>query len=215
MSNNIEELIILIAWYNTTNEDTISTFTANKQTFIDYNPGVKVFDVINPFIDSPIIGPSIDLAFFRWYLENKSDIFSKRFVLVGWDCWCDCSVNSYFSRVWDCDFVVPSVKYPERDTWHWFYQIRNLPIDVRQYAVGISPFCGIMMSDKAMSLIADEILKPVYQALHSELRLGTIATMLNLDPIVNPVYSRSIGWREPQFGQKYRGFHHPRKTLSS
>lgn len=209
----IDEVIILIAWHQEADEKKIKAFEANKQTFIDHNPGVKIFTVISPFKDPRQAWLNTDLSLFRWYLNNKAAANSKRYVIVEWDCWCNCSVYDYFQKVWDDDLVVPSVKYPERDAWEWFFQIRNLPIPVRPYAVGITPMCGLLVSQRAFEAIGTESLKPEYYRLNSELRLGTIATMLNYDPIVNPVYSRSINWKTPLFGLKYKGFHHPRKLL--
>lgn len=213
MGTPIEEIIILMNWHYETDQKKILAYEANRKTFIDNNPGVKVLTVVNPYKQSQLVGPGNDLAFCQWYIKNKDTIRSKRYVLVGWDCWCDCRVADYFRRVWDCDLVVPSIKYPERDNWHWFYQIRNIPIKVRPYAVGVTPFGGIMISDIAMDAISKEIIKPEYQCLNSDLRLGTIATMLNFDPIVNPVYTRSIGWRTPSMGEKYTGLHQPRQAL--
>lgn len=128
-------------------------------------------------------------------------------MLVDWDCWCDCNLREYFSRVWNCDVVGPCIKYPERDDWVWFNSIYRLPPYARKYPTGIVPFCGILLSNKAMNMICQEILKPEYDGLNSELRMPTIATMLNLDPAPNPVCSRSITWRENcnLFGSKYKG----------
>jgi hypothetical protein len=78
----------------------------------------------------------------------------------------------------------------------------------------VVPFCGILVSDFAMSRICEEILKPEYEGVISELRLGTIATMLNLDPVVNPVCNRTLNWRDiGPLGIRHRGIHHPRKAI--
>lgn len=209
----MDEVIILIAWHNETDESRIKAFDANRQTFIEHNPGVKIFTVINHYPDSNKAWLSSDLSLFSWYIRNKELVKSNRFVLIEWDCWCDCSIECYYNRVWDCDFVVPCVKYPERDDWYWFEQIKEIPERARPYAVGITPFCGILISNRAFDAISKEIFDKQYKTLNSELRLGTIATMLNFDPVVNPVYSRSLCWRTPRFGSKYKGLHHPRKAL--
>lgn len=207
------DLKILICWHKESDLEKIRAFEENKQTFINFNPDIEIIILMNIMEDTKEAWLSSDLTVFNWY-KNNSNSRAKRYVIVEWDCWCDCSLNEYFAKVWDCDLVVPSVKYPERDDWVWFKTINQLPAFARPFAVGITPFCAILMSDLAMNSISTEILKIDYKGLNSELRLGTISTMLNFDPIVNPVYSRSIGWRfTSPYDLKYKGLHHPRKKI--
>jgi hypothetical protein len=208
-----KEIIILMAWHNESDLAKVLAFEENKKTFNLLNPEIEIIVVINPFNDPNQAWLSTDLSIFDWYLKNIT-VRAKRYLIVEWDCWCDCKIESYFERVWDCDLVVPSVKYPERDDWFWFTTIKKIPEKARKFAVGVTPLCGILISDRAMKPIAEESVKPEYSGLNSELRLGTVATMFDFDPIVNPVYTRSIGWRSVSyFDKKYAGLHHPRKTL--
>lgn len=210
------ELTILIAWHKETDSSKIACYEENRRTFERYNPDADVITIINPFEDLKTAWLSSDLAVFMWYAAHQHEINSNRFLIVEWDCWCDMSAEEYYQYVWNHDFVAPTVVYPERDTWHWFNTIGDLPDRARLYATGIIPFCGILMSDKAMRAITAEILKPEYASLNSELRLPTIATMLGFHPVPNPVCSRGITWKNSvPFAGQFKGLHHPRKTLPS
>ncbi len=181
------------------------------------NPDAEIITVMNTFHgleDKKKAWLCSDIPMYQWYVENSKKYPAKRYLLVEWDCWCDVDLAEYFNKVWDCDLVVPSVMYPERDSWCWFSTINQLPESAVKYAVGVVPFCGILISNKAFKLICKEILKPEYSKVISELRLGTVATLLNIDPVPNPVPSRILGWRGvSSFDKEYKGRHHPRKTL--
>lgn len=210
------ELIILIIWYNETDTKRIRCFEENRRSFIEYNPGVEVITIMNPFENSNEAWLNSDLTVFLWYRDNCDKIQAERFLLLEWDCWCDINLKEYYSRVWDLDVVAPMTLYPERDGWHWFKTLDKMPVHARLYATGIVPFCGILVSEKAMNEICTEILKPIYNGLIGELRFPTIATMLGFAPVPNPVCSRNITWKLTiPFDQHYKGLHHPRKTLPS
>jgi len=210
-----KDLTILMVWHHESDERKIECFKENRKSFQFYNPEVEVVTIINPFENSPIAWLNSDLSIFNWYNEHKDTVRSKRFLLVEWDCWCDINLKTYYRSVWDYDVVAPCVKYPERDDWHWFNDLSKLPESSRLFATGIVPFSGILLSEKAMRIINDEILKPEYTGLNSELRFATIATMLGFDPVPAPVCSRSITWKtHVPFDLKYKGLHHPRKILA-
>ncbi|MET4083361.1 hypothetical protein ABIB40_003332 [Pedobacter sp. UYP30] len=213
----MKELIVLIGWYNEVDPAKIKAFEENKRTFELSNPDVEVITVINTLDnleDKKKAWLCSDIPMYEWYLKNSKKHPAKRYLLVEWDCWCDIDLHEYFGRVWDCDLVVPSVMYPERDAWCWFASIKLLPPAAAKYAVGVVPFCGILIANKAFKKICKEILKPEYMHVISELRLGTVATMLGIDPVPNSVANRILGWRGVSpFDKKHKGLHHPRKTL--
>lgn len=209
-------LTILFAWHDEKDESRIACFEENKRTFQEYNPEFEIVTIQSKFENKNEAWLSTDLTLFQWFNKNKDKINSKRYLLLEWDCWCDINLKDYYSKVWNDDVVVPCVKYPERDAWHWFNQKAQIPERARLYATGIVPFCGILVSERAMIAIGEEIVKSEYAGLNSELRFATIATMLGYDPIPNPVCSRSITWKSiAPFDSKYRGIHHPRKTLAN
>ncbi|WP_276089682.1 hypothetical protein [Pedobacter sp. JY14-1] len=207
----MKELIILIAWHKESNEDRVHAFQENKKSFADHNPDVDIITVMTPF-EGMEAWLNTDLSCFKWYLENGHMHSAQRYLIVEWDCWCNCDMYAYYKRVWDCDIVVPGIKYPERDDWYWFSTIDKLPERVRKYTTGVVPFCGILLSNFAMKKVSQEILKPEYYGLNSELRFGTVATSLGLDPIVNPVCNRTISWSGiSPLDSNYLGLHHPKK----
>jgi len=209
-----KELTVLIGWYTEADFEKQRAFEENKKSFCLYNPNIDIITVMNIYENKQQAWLCSELPFFYWYLTNGEIQNSERYLLVEWDCWCDGDLKQYFNRVWDCDLVVPSVMYPERDNWYWFSTINHLPEHSRKFATGVVPFCGILLSNKAMKRISKEIVKPKYMTVISELRLGTIATMLQIDPVPNPVCNRSITWKDiSPFDLKYKGLHHPRKTV--
>lgn len=212
----MKELTIIMTWHDEADAEKRVAFEQNKQSFIDYNPGIDIVVANNPFGNTSKAWLSSDLCAFQWYSEHLDRYKSERYLIVEWDCWCDCNLKDYYQRVWDCDFVVPNVKYPERDDWYWFRTIDQLPEYAKLHATGVTPLCGIMLSNNAMQQIGKLITRPEFEGLNSELRLGTIGTMLNLDPVVNPVYNRSLNWRYTGlFDLKYKGLHHPRKKIAN
>lgn len=216
---NIErkELTILMGWYDETDPDKVRAYKENKASFERSNPGVEVLTILNEFhgvLNSRSAWLCSDISIYKWYLQHGETNYSERYLLVEWDCWCDIDIKSYFKYTWDCDLVVPSIQYPERDTWSWFDSISLLPANSRRYATGIVPFCGILVSDRAMSIICPEIVKIQYSRVISELRLGTVATMLGIDPVCNAACNRTLGWQGiSPFDKEYRGLHHPRKKI--
>lgn len=218
MANLIKkELTILMGWYNETNPDKIRAYEENRASFLQFNPGVEVVTVFNEFhgvADRRLAWLCSDISFYNWYLEHGETNHAARYLLIEWDCWCDVNLKSYFANTWDFDLVVPSVKYHERDEWNWFNSIGLLPDHAKRYATGVVPFCGLLLSDRAMRIICPEIIKPEYASVISELRLGTVASMLGIDPVCNPVCNRTLGWQGiSPFDQEYRGLHHPRKEI--
>ena len=210
----MKDLTVLMAWHQEFDVGKVKAYEENKRTFEYYNPEIPLITVMSPFNKIKEAWLSTDLSIFHWYVQNKITHRSQRYLIVEWDCWCNCNLKEYYKTVWGYDIIVPGVKYPERDDWYWFKTIQHLPEKARKFATGIVPLCGILLSDDAMQSISEVILKDEYRGLNSELRLGTVATMLGFDPIVNPVCNRTISWRGiSHFDQHYIGLHHPRKLL--
>lgn len=210
----MKELTVLIGWHHELDDNRIKVFEANRLSFQVNNPEVEVITIMNEIKDPKLAWLSTDIGMFEWYAKHSSQHRSKRYLLVEWDCWCNCDLQQYYQKVWDCDVVGPSVRYPGRDYWTWFRSIPKLPEDVRQFATGIVPFTGILLSDNAMKRIAAEILKPEYTELNSELRLATLAAFLGMEPVVNPVSNRSLTWIElNEFDPVIQGLYHPVKKI--
>lgn len=210
----MSDIMVVMVWHDESDPEKIAAFHANRNSFKLHNPNTEVVVVKNIFDSGKAAWLGTDITFFDWYVNHAKQSKAKRFLLVEWDCWCNCNLKDYYEKVFDNDLVVPNVKYPERDDWYWFSSIGDLPPRARKFATGISPMCGVLFSKHAMDTLVDEILNQEYLGLNSEIRLGTIATMMGIDPIVNPRYNRSIGWRTSNYPIRiYPGLHHPRKTL--
>jgi hypothetical protein len=208
----MRDLTILMCWHDDPEHEKQQAYLVNRSSFLNLNPDCPVITIHNRFENKNKAWLSSDLNIFLWYVEEGYKIQSERFLIVEWDCWCNCNLKEYYRRVWDCNVVGPSVFYPERDYWNWFRYIPNLPPEVRRYATGIVPFNGILLSRYAIEAISKEILKKEFDDLNSEMRLATIASMLNMDPVVNPVCNRNITWTEfdhLDLGQK--SLYHPVK----
>jgi hypothetical protein len=214
----MKELTILMGWYDEKDSRKRQAYEENRDSFMRHNPGIEVITVMNNFHGMESNNQKAwlcsDVPMYNWYLKNGKANNSERYLLVEWDCWCDISIKDYYSCVWNKDLVAPSVQYIERDSWCWFESIKKLPEHSRKYATGVVPFCGILLSDHAMQSICPEIIKPEYMKVISELRLGTVATMLGIYPVPNPQPSRALGWKgTSNFDLTHKGLHHPRKFL--
>ncbi|TDQ08443.1 hypothetical protein [Pedobacter metabolipauper] len=208
----MKELTILMCWHDDPDPEKQQAYAINKNSFIHHNPESAIISIPNRFENKDKAWLSTDLNIFLWFVDEGYKIESERYLLVEWDCWCNCNLKDYYSRVWDCDVVGPSVFYPKRDYWNWFNAIPDLPLKARPYATGIVPFNGILLSGKAMESISKEILKAEFDNFNSEMRLATIASMLNMDPIVNPVCNRNITWKEVDyFDYSQQSLFHPVK----
>jgi len=210
----MSDLIVVMVWHEESDPEKIDAFHANLDSFKAHNPKIDIVVIKNIFCGGKAAWLGTDITFFNWYANHQQGSMAKRYLLVEWDCWCNCNLRDYYEKVFDENLVVPNVKYPERDDWFWFSSIGDLPPRARNHATGISPMCGILFSKHAMDIMVSEVLNQEYFGLNSEIRLGTIATMLGIDPIINPRYNRSIGWRTSHYPiRNYPGIHHPRKTL--
>jgi mannosyltransferase OCH1-like enzyme len=209
-----KELTILILCYQSKDPDEINCFEQNIQSFRTHNPQYEIFCVKSAIENYSVSYSYMDIILSEWYRIHKTSIESKRFLLINWACWCDVDINEHYKGVWDADVAGPSVLYPERDSWHWFNTNTELPVRARLYATGILPFCGILVSDRAMNEISSEICKPDFLNLESELRFATVATMLGYNPVPIPVCSRSLNWNENlPFSNMQKGLHFPRKKI--
>ncbi|TDQ08441.1 glycosyltransferase family 32 protein [Pedobacter metabolipauper] len=208
------ELTILVSWYDSKDQAEADCFEENMKTFRKHNPECEVVCVKSLLESSSESYSLMDVSLLQWYSANKDSLDAERFLLIDWACWCDVNVKEYYKGVWNADVAGPSVKYPERDSWYWFETIDQLPVQSRLYATGILPFCGILVSERAMDDISSEIWKPDYLNLESELRFATVATMMGFDPVPIPVCSRSLNWNENlPFDGRHPGLHYPRKRM--
>lgn len=148
-----KKLTILIGWHNESDPIKVAAYEENKKSFELYNPDLTIISVLNSILESREAWLGTDISLFSWYINHGEANDSERYLFVEWDWWCDVNIEEYFKRVWDCDVVGPCIKYPERYDWDWFNTIDELPYEARVHATGIMPFCGILLSNKAMKLI--------------------------------------------------------------
>lgn len=210
----MKDLTILMSWHYDSHPESIKVYSENRNSFLINNNDLEIYSVPNRYMDKNKAWISTDLNIFHWFIEQENRIKSERFLIVEWDCRCNCNLRQYYGKVWDYDVVGPCVYYPERDHWNWFNTIQRLPYRARRFATGIVPFNAILLSKRAMSLISKEILKPEFYDFNSELRLATIASMLSMDPVVNPVCNRTNTWRNNiRWDMQNGGLFHPVKAI--
>ncbi len=131
-----------------------------------------------------------DLMAYAWYQSRK--IECSRWIMAEWDCFCTMNVNNFFRRVSDMDFVAPSTRYPSRDPeWGWFREINRLG-KLLPYAMGVSPFCGCVLSDRALSAMS-EMQRQENLDCFCDMRLATLGNACGFPPAANPHASGTIG----------------------
>ncbi len=114
---------------------------------------------------------SADSILYRWFLHGG--IRAQRYLMLEWDTLATMPVKEFYREFWDRDVVATSVKRIEaHPEWQWFReQLHLLPPHLRQYAAGVVPFNGLLLSHRALAAVVEADPLP---GLFCELRIGTL-----------------------------------------
>lgn len=74
-----------LGWYNETNIDRNQTYQAKKVSFIKHNLNIDLITIISHFDDPVPASLNNDISIFKWYKQNRVNIESERYLIVGWD----------------------------------------------------------------------------------------------------------------------------------
>jgi len=156
-----------------------------------------------------------DVLLYSWYLNRREHC--DRWVVVEWDAYCGMPVEKFFEHVWDFDLVAASTRWPHRDwEWFWFSTVKTLPDDLQPFALGLVPFCFLMMKDHVLSAVCDRVPWEHLGCCNAELRFGTLACAAGFGAVSNPLAQWNISSRElPEHSPVHQGMWHPVKWLVS
>jgi hypothetical protein len=155
---------------------------------------------------------NIDATLYRWF-EHRVCI-ARRYLIVEYDCLCNVNLDEYYAEVRDADVAgIDFFTQEDNPRWKWFgeSELRNLPMEDRKYAAGISPLTCTMFSNEALESIVNNIYR---NDVFCELRLGTIIRKLGLKFQRLPVLKRStICWHIYPWRADRAGLFHGIKSL--
>ena len=125
-----------------------------------------------------------DLPLYLAYDKTRKKIPSKRYVFVEWDCYCNVNLRDFYKEVWQADLggrhFFEQAKEPEWDNFI-FNSRRSCPPVAKEHMVGVAPLAGILLSERALSLICQELKKNhAWVNTFCELRVGAIVSQNNL-----------------------------------
>lgn len=208
----------------------------NLQSFRDWNPGLLIVTMSagEPFPGGYAIRDfpaeaekwerhtgqphlqkqSADLLLYAWYHHRREHC--DRWVIVEWDAFCAMPVEDFFARVWDFDVVGPSVIWRNREPgWAWFSAASTLPEELQPRAVGIMPFCFVLLRDAVLEAVCQRVPWEHLGQGNCELRFGTLVHAAGFVPVANPLASWNIGWQPlPDATPMNGGMWHPVKWLA-
>lgn len=180
---NIHKYAILVVY---TNLDHLTKYHIER--FQQYHPGTPVIPICHQ--DFPELShwkydwmwAYCDNIVYRWFL-SKDSILADRYFIFDYDAFCNDSVLNVYNEVWDKQFAASDhFSYNERPDWVWFEKYKDQLIDYTPYLHGIVPMNGLMIShDYLRQIIAEQINNTVWSNIISELRVGTICKLLNLN----------------------------------
>jgi hypothetical protein len=154
-----------------------------------------------------------DVALCAWYRHRREQ--AARWLLVEWDGFCAMPAREWLREVWDFPLAAPSVRWPSREPeWPWWRRCKRLPAEVQPFAVGIVPFCFILLADETLSVIAERLTPELSGLINKELRFPTLAHAAGFTPAAIPRADARITWIPHPVGTLIGpGMWHPVKWL--
>lgn len=158
---------------------------------------------------------SADLLLYAWYRHRREHC--DRWVIVEWDAFCAMRIADFFAHVWAFDVAGPTVVWRNREPgWPWFATASTLPADLHPWAVGVAPFCFILVRDAVLAAVVQRVPWAQLGQANCELRFGTLVHAAGFVPVANPLASWNIGWQPlPETTALGAGLWHPVKWLAS
>lgn len=178
----MEECVILFLHHN---HDEITKY--NLESFKKYNPYFKVVAL------SPNSSPKSkfwlydnmwmhnDTMIYDW-LDSDDFIDAKKYCWFDWDTQCKQSVDEYYNDSWNADITGTNIFTPKlHSSWQWFHHAKKKQ-ELNKYHdkfLGITPFCGILMSKEALLTSVNQIKKEnnLWKDQMNELRLPTCSNI--------------------------------------
>jgi len=148
-----------------------------------------------------------DTLLYRWFPHRQFE--AHRYVFLEWDTLATMPIREYYREVWDADAAATAVHTPQSYAgWPWF---KELPAELRPFAMGLSPLNGVMLSHRALAAVCAGPLPP---NVFCECRLGTALKVAGFQPVaLPPAKAATNGFHRSHIllNQRVPGLYHPVK----
>lgn len=151
-----------------------------------------------------------DLGYLNWFRRRPFD--AERYLWLEYDTFANLPVREFYGEVWQRDAVGAQVKSPARNRdWCWFSERGLLPHELRAHCGGLSPLSGILLSHRAMTVLAHAAPMP---SVFCEFRVGTLLQAGGVELTqLPPERGATIDWTSSSFvfDPTKPGIYHPVK----
>ena len=135
-----------------------------------------------------------DKLFMRWFLGSKR-LQARRYVICEYDLFVNAAAETFYGSAWQADVAAARVVVPQdAPQWPWWKQAPWLD-EAYPLRVGLSPLAASLWSHEALTRMARQ---PRFLRCHGELRMGTLARLVGLEPKEISGAKVTIGWRPEQ-----------------
>jgi hypothetical protein len=134
-----------------------------------------------------------DLQLYSWHRQCGGSCAA--WLYVEWDTYCAQPVMNYFKYVRDFELSAAMPKFPKRDQeWPWWTERSKLPAEYFNYAAGLAPLTGMIISDALLGKIAAQQAALPCNCF-CEVRIATLAKYLGVSVAANPMAGESLCWQ--------------------
>ncbi|MFO0822007.1 MAG: hypothetical protein U0792_02635 [Gemmataceae bacterium] len=195
------------------------------------NPGVPIVPITteNPDLlpgtffaggwpDLPADHPwsGADLGLYAWFRHGRTpETTAERYAIVEYDVLYTVPLVEFYRPVWSADVATAQLFFVgPHSHWNWFAEsLPLLPPGLRQFAAGVVPLAGTLLSHRALAAASAG---PITPGVFCECRLATLANAAGCEMVEFPyAYKVAFSWR-PEFIRLDRPApaYHPVKTLT-
>ncbi len=166
-------------------------------------PNTYVAEHIHNISFGDMIGSeNADLPLYCWYGRKREH--ADKWLICEWDTFCTGSIRQFFEPVEFEDVACSEVVYPGKRYWPWFEQIARMPVRLREFACGLVPFSGVMVTNRALAAMVKTFETHPFSA-QNELRFGTLANFCGFTPVENPQSRQQVQWILIRVGTEFGG----------
>jgi len=140
------------------------------------------------------VWPERDKVFLRWFLGEKRPQ-ARRYIFCEYDLYVNGPAEAFYGSVWDADVAAARMVVPQDAAhWPWWRQAPSLE-EAFPLRMGLSPMAGSLWSHEALTRISRQ---RRFLRCFCELRLGTLARLVGLEPKEIPGAKATVSWRPEQ-----------------
>ncbi|HEX8325161.1 MAG TPA: hypothetical protein VF595_14760 [Tepidisphaeraceae bacterium] len=148
-------------------------------------------------LDKAWVWRNVDLATYLWIAWPGRPIQARRWVILEWDVYCNTALANWYAPNWNDAVASTSIQLPGRNDDFYFFNDRErsaVPAAYRASFMATNPWAGMMLSDEALTAVAQRVRQSNWCNGFCELRVATAARSLGYEPAVlrNPLAARTL-----------------------